>query len=207
MDLRNALAGGLVGFAQNSLGIIIRPYETYRRINRQENIWELPFVAIILSLYFAIASLVKTEAFRPYLLTKQFVLLTGAAIISYAIATFIFYKSAKLVGGVGTLRRVAMGWGYTLYPTLIWFLSTSILYIFLPPPRTSSAAGMAFSVLYLVFSTTLFFWKAILLYLTLRFGMRLTLPRILLVLALSLPLLGIYSYGMYILGIFKIPFI
>jgi len=43
--------------------------------------------------------------------------------------------------------------------------------------------------------------------LTLRFGLRLSLGKIIIVLALTVPVLGLYSYGMYRLGIFKIPFI
>lgn len=112
-----------------------------------------------------------------------------------------------LVGGTGKLRGLALLWGYSLIPTVIWFFVTSLLYIVLPPPRTSSVQGVLFSIFFLVFSITLFFWKATITYLTLRFGLRLDLSRILVVLVVTIPLLVLYSIGMFRLGIFRIPFI
>jgi len=53
----------------------------------------------------------------------------------------------------------------------------------------------------------LFFWKIILSYLALRFGMKLDLMRIFGILVVSLPILGVYSFGMYRLGIFRVPFL
>jgi hypothetical protein len=207
MDVRDALISGLVTFSQNTVGIVFRPYETYRRITRRENVWELPFIALILAVYFAVASAVKTAAFHPFILSKQFVLIGSATGLTYIVMICLMFKSAQVLGGVGTLKRVALGWAYTLIPTLVWFMSTSVLYVILPPPRTTSAAGMAFSAAYLVFSAALFFWKTILMYLTLRFGMRLDLPKIAVIFVVVVPLMVLYSIGMYKLGIFRIPFI
>jgi hypothetical protein len=202
MDVRDALISGLVTFSQNTVGIVIRPYETYRRITRRENVWELPFIALILAVYFAVASAVKTAAFHPFILSKQFVLIGSATGLTYIVMICLMFKSAQILGGVGTLKRA-----YTLIPTLVWFMSTSVLYVILPPPRTTSVAGMAFSAAYLVFSAALFFWKTILMYLTLRFGMRLDLPKIAVIFLVVVPLMALYSIGMYKLGIFRIPFI
>jgi len=207
MDTRDALISGLVTFSQNTVGIVIRPYETYRRITLKENVWELPFIALVLAIYFAVASLVHTAAFRPFMLTKQFIVLGSAAGFTYVVAVTLLFRFARFVGGRGSYRQVALGWAYGLFPTLAWFLTTSLLYVILPPPRTTSAAGMVFSVSYLVFSATLFFWKTILVYLTLRFGMRLNLPRIAAVLGVMIPVMALYSIGMYKLGIFRVPFI
>jgi len=66
---------------------------------------------------------------------------------------------------------------------------------------------MLFSAIFLVFSTVLFFWKVMLTYLTLRFGMRLDLGRIIVVFGVVGGIMLFYSIGMYKLGIFKIPFI
>ena len=113
----------------------------------------------------------------------------------------------KLLGSSGRLRPILLGWGYTLIPTTLWFLVTSILYVVLPPPRTQSSAGILFSVLFLVFSTALFFWKFMLAYLTMRFGLRLDLLRIVAVTIICLPFLGLYSVLMYRWGIFRVPFL
>lgn len=206
MSIDAVLAGG-VSFGRNLLGIIFRPYETYRRIADRGSLWELVYLGVLLAIYFAISSVVKTASFRPFLLTKQFVVLALAVGMSFVFTVIVLYGIARTVGGKGRLRALAIAWAYTLIPTLVWFLTTSLLYVLLPPPRTARPLGIIYSLLYLVFSATLFFWKMTLAYLTLRFGMRLDLARILLVAVILLPLLGVYSWLMYQWGIFKVPFL
>ncbi len=196
-----------IAFCRNAIGLVNRPYETYRRIVDRGSAWELIYIAALAGAYFALASMVKVAAFRPFLLTKQFVVLGATAGFTYIGVIGALWAIGKMVGGKGTFRGVALGWGYTMLPTIAWFLTTSILYVLLPPPRTTSLAGVAFSVLFLVFSATLFFWKLTLGYLTLRFGLKLDLVRILLVVAVVGPIVGAWSWGMYRLGIFKVPFI
>jgi hypothetical protein len=150
---------------------------------------------------------VKVAAFRPFVLSRQFIVLSVATGTTYMLAVTVFWLAGKLVRAQGNIKGVAVCWGYSLLATLTWFSATSILYVILPPPRTTSAAGILFSILFLIFSATLFFWKATIAYLTLRFGLRLNLGKILIVFGLSLPALGLYSYVMYRLGIFRIPFI
>ena len=197
----------LVAFGRNVIGLVTRPYETCRRIVDRGGFAELSYVAILLAIYFAFASLVKVSAFRPFLLTRQFIVLAAATGTTYILAVALFWTAGKLVGAEGKFKGLAVSWGYSLLATLTWFLATSFLYVILPPPRTTSTAGVLFSILFLIFSATLFFWKATIAYLTLRFGLRLNLGKILIVLTLTLPILGLYSVGMYRLGIFRIPFI
>lgn len=84
---------------------------------------------------------------------------------------------------------------------------TSFLYVLLPPPRTESVLGIGFSFLYLTMSAILFFWKIELYYLTLRFGLKLDLFRIIAVTSVILPILIGYSFIMYRLGILRVPFL
>lgn len=197
----------LSAFFKNIVGLVTRPYETCRRIVDRGGYGELTFVGGLLAIYFAIASVVKVAAFRPFLLTRQFIVLSAAAGLTYLLAVALFWTAGKMVGAQGKLKGLVVLWGYSLVPTLAWFLATSLLYVLLPPPRTTSTAGVTFSILFLVFSLVLFFWKATIAYLALRFGLRLDLKRILVVLSITLPILGLYSYGMFRLGIFRIPFI
>ena len=201
------LVVALSAFVKNVIGLVTRPYETCRSIVDHGGFGELAYVAIFLFLYFAFASLVKVASFRPFLLSRQFIVLTAATGVTYCFAVALFWTAGKLVGAQGKLKGLAVVWGYSLLPTLLWFLVTSILYIILPPPRTTSTAGVLFSILFLIFSATLFFWKVTIAYLSLRFGLRLDLGKILIVLAGALPILAVYSYGMYRLGIFRIPFV
>lgn len=196
-----------VVFGRTMIGLVVRPYETYRRIVDRGKLGELVYIALLVAAYFLLASLVKVAAFRPFLLTRQFLVLGSAAILTYAIVVLMVWVVGRRVGGCGTLRSLSLAWGYTLLPTVAWFLATSILSLVLPPPRTESVAGIAFSIVFLVFSITLFFWKLTLGYLTLRFGLRLDLARILAVSAVVSPAIAVWSFGMYRLGIFKVPFV
>jgi len=205
--METSLIVALVDFGRNVIGLVTRPYETCRRIADHGGFGELVYAAILLAAYFAFASLVKVASFRPFLLSRQFIVLSAATGATYLFAVALFWTAGKLVGAQGKFKGLAVCWGYSLLATLTWFLATSVLYVFLPPPRTTSTAGVVFSILFLIFSVTLFFWKATIAYLTLRFGLRLNLGKIIVVLALTLPVLGLYSIGMYRLGIFRIPFL
>ncbi len=196
-----------VSFGRNALGLVTRPYETYRRIVDRGSTWELVYIAVLAMAYFALASLVKVASFRPFLLTRQFVVLGAAALATHALVIAAVWLVGRRVGGTGTLAGITRGWGYTVLPTVCWFFMTSLLYVLLPPPRTTSVAGVAFSVLFLIVSATLFFWKLTLGYLTLRFGLKLDLVRILVVVGFVGPIMGVWSWGMYRLGIFRVPFI
>lgn len=207
MDIFGLLLVSGVNFTRNIIGIIFCPYETYRRIVERGSFFELPFVGALLALYFAVASIVKTNAFRPFLLTAMFVKLALAAGAGFILVVATFWLAGRLVGSSSKLKGLVIGWAYTLVPTLIWFLATSILYVILPPPRTTSPAGMLFSLVFLVFSAILLFWKLMLSYLTFRFGLRLDLKKIFLVTLMCLPFIALYSYGMYRLGVFKVPFL
>lgn len=207
MDLTTNLLVGGVSFGRNIVGIITRPYESYRRIVERGNLWELFFVGLTLAAYFALASLVKTPVFRPFLLTKEFVTLGMGAGLGYLLAVGTLWVATRLAGGQGSLGKLALAWGYTLIPTTVWFFVTSLLYLVLPPPRTTSLLGITFSVAFLVFSATLFWWKLTLAYLSLRFAMKLDFLHILVVAGAALPVLTLYGIWMYRLGIFRVPFL
>lgn len=194
-------------FARNIIGLVTRPYETYRNIINHGSLWEILPLSLLVSGYLVVASLVKTAAFRPYMLTKQFILLALAVGITYGLVVGLVWIVGKMVGGKGNLRGVMLGWTYTLVPTVCWFLATSILYMVIPPPRTDRPLGILFSLLFLLFSSVLFFWKLVLSYLTLRFSLKIDLFRIAIVFGITIPIVVLYSFGMYRLGIFKIPFV
>ncbi len=182
------ILSGIV-FGRNAIGLVGKPYETYRRIIDKGSVWELVYITVLA--YFFLVNPVKVLA----------------AVATYALVVLAAWAVGRRVGGRGALKSLALGWGYTMLPTVCWFFMTSLLYILLPPPRTTSFAGIAFSVLFLVVSATLFFWKLMLGYLTLRFGLKLDLARILVVVGIVGPIVGVWSWGMYRLGIFKVPFL
>ena len=199
---------GLAGFsfARHVVGIITRPYETYRHIVEHGSTWELVYIGVLCALYFFVAALLRTSLYAPFLLTRQFFTVFGVTGLTFLFIVGIYWASGRMFRHV-SIKGILMGWGYSLVPTLLWFWMTSILYVIVPPPRTTSVLGVAFSIVYLLLSATLLFWKITLSYLALRFGLRLDLMKILLINLIILPLIGLYSIEMYRLGIFRVPFI
>jgi hypothetical protein len=207
MSLSDRLVVGFVNFTRSFLGIIFRPYETVRLVIGRADFVETVYIWALLFAYFGLSSLVKTEAFRPLILTRKFMAMGFASVATYLISAYTVYQLALFFKGNGSSRGILVGWAYTLIPTVIWFLATSILFVVLPPPRTTSFLGVFYSLIYLIFSAVLFYWKVILCYLTIRFGMKLDLVRIAGVSAIFLPLAVLYSIFMYKQGFFRIPFI
>lgn len=207
MDVLTAIVVSCISFGRNTIGLIVRPYETYRRIVDRGRIGELGVIFLFLVLYFSVASVVKVSAFRPFLLTRQFVILGVGAGLGFVIMIGAIWIAGLMLKGKGRLARLALGWGYTLLPTLAWFFITSLLYVLVPPPRTTSAMGILFSVLFIVFSVTLLWWKIMLSYLTIRFVFRFDVIRIIAVFAIVSPVIVAHSILMYYYGVFKVPFL
>ena len=205
--MSDALIVSLYSFIRTLVGIVVRPYETYRRIILKGTSWELLFVGALLSVYFTVNAIVKTPAFRPFVLTRHFVKTSVAVLVTALFVSWLLWIVGKCFGGKGEYKRFLLGWSYTLIPTLCWFFFTSLLYVIIPPPRTTHPTGGALSLVFLTISAVLFFWKIILSYLSLRFGLKLDLVRILGILLICAPVIGIYSIGMYRLGIFRVPFL
>lgn len=207
MDVMSAAIVYGVSFGRTVWGLLTRPYETYRRIAGHGKLGELIFVVALLVIYFALASAVKVTAFRPFLLTRQFIVLLMGAVSSISISVGSLWVAGRLFGGKPKLEVVLLAWAYTLIPTVSWFMTTSILYVLLPPPRTTSALGILFSLLFLVFSATLLWWKVTLAYLTLRFGLKFDFAKSVGVALFCAPILFGWSYLLYKAGIFKVPFL
>jgi hypothetical protein len=184
-------------FLRRIVGLIFTPYVTMRKISLDTSWGELFFIFIFSLFYFFITNAVR------YWLNG----LIGAASL-FGISIIFF---SLMPAGQGTytdrLVRIFRTWAYTLIPTLIWFYSTLLFYFLLPPPRTASVWGQLFSIFYIAFSASLLIWKLILVYLSIRFSLRVHLYRviyyILIYLALSIPL-WIFLYKA---GISRIPFV
>lgn len=210
MDIRiniTPMIFGLMRALRAFVGIIGKPYETMRTLAREASLWEMIPIAVIFFGYFAVASLVKTAAFRPYLLTKQFILLSGGALAGFFLTVILLYISGKILRSTGTFRSIMISWAYTLYPTVAWFLFTSLLFLILPPPRSTRMEGIVFSLLYIIISTTILSWKIILSYLTIRFSLRFSTGKILLTALMTGPFVALYYVFLYRLGIFRVPFL
>ncbi len=195
-------------FGRNSAGSLNQPYITYRKLSDEKtDAWQTVFIFLFCLVYFAFASLVRVGVRNPFLLTVKFNSLLLSAGVGFLLVILLLSLAAKIFGQSVTLKATFTLWSFSLLPTIIWFFVTSILYIILPPPRTLSIWGKAYSFLYIAFSLALLFWKLILYYLTLRFSLRIDMVRIFFISLIIFPSLFAYSLLMYKLGIFRIPFI
>lgn len=195
-------------FLRNTVGCINNPYATYRRLaDEKGRQWHSTFIFLFSIIYFLFASLVRIGKANPFLLTIQFNTLFLGGVLGFLTIVLSLFLLGKLVGGKGNIQSVFTLWSYTLLPTLVWFFTTSFLYIILPPPRTTSLSGKVYSVVFFSFSLALFFWKVILYYLTLRFGLRIDLFRILFISLVIVLEMVLFSLFMYRLAIFRIPFL
>ena len=195
-------------FGRFAIGTLQTPYETYRGLAQKEDIRFLPFIALFVLLYLFLAGLVKGGlAMQPLFLTASFIKIVSGIVLSFSVSVFLLGILGTVIKGDVDWRRITVLWAFSLLPTCLWFIVTSLFSFVLPPPRTTSILGQLASSVFIALSVGLFLWKGILYYLTLRFGLRISLGRIILVSSLFLPLLILYSIGMYKLGIFRVPFL
>lgn len=195
-----------IGFGKNVWGSFNRPYSTYRQLVHEDPL-QLIILWSCIGIYFFLVSPIKLHTLHPFLLTLNASRLFTIALVSYIGICLFFLFLGRLMRSIMDLRGVLLTWGYSLIPTLIWFFATSVFYVFLPPPRHETWPGRIFSLLFITFSISLFIWKGILYYLTLRFALKFDLKKIIAVSVIFLPLLTVYAMWLYNLGVFKVPFI
>ena len=207
-DILSAIVIGCVLFIKNAVGVLQTPYETCRKLASGERLEQLLPLGFLTVAYFGWSVLVRQGVrAHPMLLTYSMGTLLFASFGTFFLVVATLVMVGRLFRGRGSFRTVILLWGYSMLPTVMWFWITSVLWIVYPPPRTDSFTGQMLSAVFLIVSLFLFFWKGVLYYLTLRFGMRLDLLKILGVTAVVFPLGGLYALIMYTLGIFRVPFI
>ena len=183
-------------FIRRSIGLILTPYSTMRKISLESSWGELIWIFLLTITYFLITNTVRFWI-------NGLLGALGLFVVS------ILFLSSLPAGGIfrERLSRMFITWTYTLLPTLIWFYTTLLFYFLIPPPRTISLLGKSFSIFYIALSVSLLLWKLILVYLSIRFSLRVHLYRViyymLIYLALSIPL-WIFLYNS---GISRIPFV
>lgn len=196
----------VLGFFRNTWGSVHSPYATYRALHKEDP-YQLFIVFFLTGLYFFLISPIRLHTLHPFLLTINASRLFTLSLAAYLGICGFLWGVGRVFKKSPELRAILLSWGYSLVPTLLWFFTTSLFYVVLPPPRYETWPGRMFSILYLAFSLSLFLWKGMLYYLTLRFTLKLDLQRIIVVSCVFFPLLLVYSWGMYQLGIFRVPFV
>ncbi len=173
------------------IGLVVRPYKTMRLIATHGDRGQLVLIWSASCMYF--------------LLTHP------ARIVIFALHTSWIWIVLELLhrrytGTKLPLLNTFTLFAYALLPTQIWFITNYMLSYLLPPPRTMSVAGQAFSILFVGFSISLLLWKIILVYLAVRYSLRQPFYRVVYTIVLCMPGIVAISYIAYVLGISKVPY-
>lgn len=160
-------------------------------------------ILIIFSLSFLYFKFIYFLRDKPYPATFIF----SVFLLNFFLTIFFFHFISSSTTKNRSLVSLFFTFSYSLLPSFIWFSSTSLLYIVVPPPRTFSLMGRAFSIFFITFSLALLAWKIILMYLALRFSVKQSFYRIIFMLVLYLIWFIPYSLFLYYLKLFRIPFI
>jgi hypothetical protein len=143
--------------------LIFYPYKTMRKIVKEKDIVQVFFIFLFVFLYLKFAYFLKDN---PYPASFLFLIF----LLGFFMMVFFFYFLSKFFKKEAKFLPFLFGFSYSLLPTLIWFGTNSLLFLLLPPPRTTSIFGQSFSIFYLAYSISLLAWKSILVYLTIRFA-------------------------------------
>lgn len=203
MDFDRAAAGlsaSLLIIGYRTVRLITAPYKTMRKISSETDMTQVYIIVAMVFLYFQISYRLKEYPSDPLLVFVAF-------IGNFALTVGFYYLFARIFRKNPEWKSFIFTYAYTLIPTLIWFIANSIFYLLLPPPRTLSIAGKAFSMFFLTFSISVLCWKLILFYLFVRFSTRLSFPTIAYLFLIYLSISAPYSVILYRFGIFRVPFI
>ncbi len=171
-----------------------------RKISLEKDYYQSLIIFALVFLYFKFIYFLRDKTFPATLIFLIFV-------FNIFLTIFFFYFLSKNFEKKLNFKSFVFTFSYSLFPTLIWFLSTSILYIFLPPPRTLSFLGKGFSVFFIAYSLSLLAWKLILVYLAVRFSSKQNFFRIIYMIILYLVWFIPYSIFLYYCKLFRVPFI
>lgn len=171
-----------------------------RKISLKKDYYELSIIFFMVFIYFKFIYYLRD---KPYPATLIFLVF----IINFFLTSSFFYFLSQRTYKKVDYRSFIFTFGYSLLPTLIWFVTNSFLYIFFPPPQTSSFLGGSFSIVFFAFSLSLFAWKLILVFLALRFSAKVGFYRIIYFIILYLVWFLPYSIFLYQLKLFRVPFI
>lgn len=184
---------------RNFIFLIIFPYKTIRKISVESDYYQIGIIFLLIFIYFKFIYYLRSD---PYPATFVFIIF----FINFLLTTGFFYLMSKNKEKVN-FNSYIFTFSYSLFPTLIWFISNSILYVLFPPPRFPSLLGKGFSIFFVTFSISLLVWKLILFYLSLRFSTKSNFFWIVYLIVLYLVWFVPYSIFLYHFKIFRVPFI
>jgi len=174
-----------------------------RKISAEKDYYQPAVIIGLIFVYFKFIYFLRDKIYPATLIYILFIFNFLLTVVLFYLLSKLFNKNKNEI----TFSSYVFTFSYSLFPTLIWFLSTSILYILLPPPRTFSILGKGFSIFFVSYSLSLLVWKIILVYLAVRFSSKQNFFRIIFMIIFYLIWFIPYSVILYQLKLFRIPFI
>lgn len=186
------LSASFLIVASRFVFLIFTPYKTMRKISTEKDYSQILIILFFVLVYFQVANKAKQPVFF---------------LIHFSLTIIFFYTISHIIKSSTHFRSFVFTLSYSLFPTLIWFTTNSLLYRLLPPPRTTSILGKGFSIFFISFSVSLLVWKLILVYLAIRFSSQMNFFNIVYTILLYLCVFIPYFLLLYNFQIFRIPFI
>jgi len=206
MDFKKILVNFLASFfvlLKRFILLIISPYKTMRKISYEKDYYQPIIIISLVFIYFKFIYYLRDKIYPATLIYFLFIINVLLTVIFFYLLSKLFSNNKKEI----TFSSFVFTFSYSLFPTIIWFLSTSILFIFLPPPRTFSILGKGFSIFFVAYSMSLLIWKLIIGYLAIRFSSKQNFFKIIYMIILYLIWFIPYSIFLYQFKLFRIPFI
>ncbi len=180
--------------------LVIYPYKTMRKIAAKPDTYPIFLLHLAIFGYFCWADQLRNYQFAPLTVFILFEMI-------FSLSTAFFIVMGRIFKIKTAFSTVFVTLSYTLLPTLLWFIVTSILYSILPPPRTLSTLGIVFSLVYITFSLCLLFWKLLLWFLAIRYATQLSFYRVMYAILLHITLSIPFFMLLNSFRLFRVPFI
>src|SRR3989338_11086350 len=124
------LITSLVLVMRNFVLLIISPYKTMRKISLEKDLYQPALIIGIIFIYFKFIYYLRDKIYPATLIYLLFLTNFLLTVAFFYLLSKLFSKNKEEIKFLSFISTFV----YSLFPTLIWFLSTSILYIFLPSP-------------------------------------------------------------------------
>lgn len=206
-QIKKHMLAALIMVVHYFFGLILYPYQTMRKVAKEKDYAQIGIIFLLIYMYFTLATIVRTRSLYPFFISTSAVVTFAYFLIGFLSTVLFFYIMGRILRMSTSALPLVFTFAYSLFPTMIWFTTTSLLYYLLPPPRTISGYGQLFSIVFIAFSLTLLFWRLILFYLALRFSFKAPFYKIMVAILFFLLWFVPYCFFMYSLRIFRIPFI
>lgn len=163
---------------------------------------ETYFIFMMIFIFFNLSNYVKNETSNPVLLLAIVLVQLIMTIIFFGIFSKILNLNKKFY-----FKKYFTLFSYSLIPTIVFFYVNTLLYGILPPPRSNTVLAEIFSIMFISFATSIFFWKIIILYLAVRYSTALKFFTILYTILIYISIVLPYSILLLKLNLFRIPFL